>query len=314
MRPTLTVILTLTAFGLLAGTAPAAQAQAPANDNYLDSLRLNEPGKRLERTDTLRDSRNTANASLQGDVFAPPRSGGPAEVTTCGASSYGKTIWYDFYPDVPGLARIRASGFNSVISVIPFSGATGTPNFGARRCINDSSSTTEELLAEVEKRRSYTIQLGGVNGASGNLELLFDFLADTDGDRVLDDVDKCDRFKGTTKNSGCPVELRAKALLRARPIAGGIEVVGLSVNASKGSRVSATCTRGCRGEVKRAKSTVRFRRIRGKQLRAGSKIVLRVTRKRAIGAYISFRVTNGNFKRTERCLNPGSRKPRRKCG
>lgn len=311
MRPTLTVILTLTAFGALAGTA---LAQAPTNDNYLDSLRLNEPGKRLERTNTLRDTRNTTNATVQGDVFSPPQSGGPAEATTCGTTSYGKTIWYDFYPDVPGLARIRASGLNSVISVIPFNRTTGTPNFGLRRCINDSASTTEELLAEVAKGRSYTIQLGGVNNVFGNLELLFDFLADTDGDKVLDDVDKCRRFKGSRKNSGCPSRLKGNPLLRARPIAGGIEVVGLSVSASKRSRVSVKCTRGCRSEVRRARSTVRFRRIRGKQLRAGSKIVVRVTRKGAIGAYTSFRVTNGNFKRTERCLNPGSTKPRRKCG
>ena len=57
-----------------------------------------------------------------------------------------------------------------------------------------------------------------------------------------------------------------------------------------------------------------FGRLRGRSLRAGSKLVIRVTRRNSIGTYFSYRISRGNFKKTERCLNPGSRKPRRKCG
>ena len=58
----------------------------------LDSLRLNDPGSRLERRDTLRDVRDTTNATVQSDVFSPPQSGGPAERTDCKGTSFGKTV------------------------------------------------------------------------------------------------------------------------------------------------------------------------------------------------------------------------------
>jgi hypothetical protein len=65
--------------------------------------------------------------------------------------------------------------------------------------------------------------------------------------------------------------------------------------------------------VKRANSEVNFQKIRDNVLAAGSKIVIRVTKRRAIGAYIAYRITDGNFEKSERCLRPGSRKPRRRC-
>lgn len=291
----------------------AAPPGAPVNDDYLESLQLNAPGSKLERTSTLSDARDTALASVQGDVFAPPRSGGPPEPTTCKTSgSYGRTVWYDFYPDVSGIARIRANGFDTAISVVPFNARTAVPSFGTRQCINQSASTTEELLASVTRGRAYTIQIGGVGGVGGNLEFLFDFLADTDGDGVLNDVDKCDRLRGPASEAGCPTRLRASVTLRARPLSGGIQLLNLRVKASRGSRVSVRCG-GCPPQAKRAK-TVGFGRLRGERLRAGSSLVIRVVRRNAIGAYFKYRITRGNFKKTERCLNPGSRKPRRRCG
>jgi hypothetical protein len=302
---------------LVVTCATAAVAQTPAapqNDHYLQSLRLNDPGDRLERTDTLRDVRDTTSATTQADVMNPPSSGGPAEPTDCNGAAVGKSIWYDFYPDVRGLTRIRASGFDTFIAVVPFNRRTGVPDFSRRLCFNESTSTTEEALVEVRGGGSYTIQLGGVNGAGGNLEFLFDFLADVDGDGVLDDNDRCRTLAGSTR-TGCPPRLRADSLLRAQPTAGGIEVLALSVTAPRRARVAVSCTRGaCPSEVKRAGSTVRFRRIRGRELPAGSKLVIRVTKRRAIGTYIAYRIQAGNFKKIERCLNPGSRRPRKRCG
>jgi len=291
----------------------AAPPGAPVNDDYLESLQLNAPGSKLDRTSTLRDLRDTTLASVQGDVFAPPRSGGPAEVTACGSTGYGRTVWYDFYPDVSGVARIRANGFDTVLSVVPFNSETAVPNFADRLCVNESSSTTEELLARVAKGRAYTIQVGGVGDTGGNLEFLFDFLADTDGDGVLDDVDKCDRLKGPASEAGCPKRLRANVTLRALPLSDGIKLLRLSVAASRGSRVSVRCA-GCRPQAEKVRRTVGFGRLRGKRLRAGTSLVIRVTRRNAIGAYFRYDITRGNFKKVERCLNPGSTKPRRKCG
>jgi hypothetical protein len=312
-----TLIVTAIAVGVPTAVAVASHvAGAPVNDDYLESLRLNSPGQRLERTDTLKDvvpDTEMANASVQPDVFNPPDSGGPAEVTTCAGASYGKTVWYDFYPDVPGVVRIRANGYDAVISVVPFKRDTGMPQFDRRACINDSSSTQEEMLTRVRRGRSYTIQLGGVNDASGELEFLFDFLADTDNDGVLDDADNCPRLSGGGRPSGCPKRLRPEVVLRAQPIAGGIRVLGLTVTAPRKSRVAISCSRGCKTEVKRAQSEISFKRIRGNELPAGSKLVIRVTRRRAIGAYIAYRIRDGNFDKFERCLMPGSKKPRRRC-
>ncbi len=292
--------------------AHAAPPGAPPNDDYLDSFPLNQAGKKLNRTETLRDNRDTSLASVQTDVFAPQSSGGPAEPTTCGSASYGRTVWYDFYPDVAGFVRLRANGYNTALSVVPFDRRTARPSFAQRQCFNDSASTTEEFFAKVAKGRSYTIQIGAVGDVGGRLEFLFDFLADTDGDNVLNNVDKCDRLKGTAREAGCPVRLNAGVTLRAAPTSTGIRVASLRVKAPRKSRVSVSCS-GCGSQVKTAK-TVSFGRLRGRSLRAGSKLVIRVTRRNSIGTYVSYRISRGNFKKTERCLNPGSRKPRRKCG
>jgi hypothetical protein len=314
MKPRLAIAFGLALLALAPSTASASHvAGAPVNDDYLESLRLNEDGSRLERRDTLRDVRDTANASVQSDLFSPPRSGGPSEKTTCGSTSYGKTVWYDAYPDVNGVFRLRANGYDTVISITEFDRATAIPSaFERAQCVNESTSSSEEFLVSVRRRRAYTIQIGGVNDASGSLEFLFDFLADTDGDGVLDDIDRCDRLAGARSEGGCPVRLRADALIRALPTSAGIRLLSLRINATRGSRVRVICP-GCGQQVKTSR-TVGFPGLRGRSFRAGSQIVVRVTKRRAIGRYIAYRILRGNFKKTERCMNPGSTRPRRRCG
>jgi hypothetical protein len=299
---------------LLALPATAYAQAPPVNDNYLDSLRLNDPGTRLERRDTLRDQRDTTNATVQSDVFSPPQSGGPAELTTCQGASFGHTVWYDFYPDVNGLARLRASGYDTVLAVVPFNRRTAKPNFGGALCANTSNSTTEEFLVQVRRGDSYSIQIGGAGAAAGALEFLFDFLADTDGDGVLDTVDKCDRLDGTAKNNGCPRRQNVNVTLRALPTASGIEIDALTVTARRGSRVVVTCSSGCRRQVKRAHSAVTFPGLRGVQLPAGARLEIRVTKAGFFGEFTRYSVLAGNFKKIERCMNPGSRRLHRRCG
>lgn len=299
---------------LLAVPAAAYGQTAPVNDNYLDSLRLNDPGSRLERRDTLRDTRDTTNATVQGDVFTPPQSGGPAEQTACTGTSFGHTVWYDFYPDVNGLVRLRASGYDTVLAVVPFNRRTARPNFGSALCANASASTTEEFLVQVRKGDSYSVQVGGVNAAAGPLEFLFDFLADTDGDGVLNTVDRCDRIDGTAANNGCPRHQNVTVTLRAVPTATGIEVDTLSVKARRGSRVVVTCSAGCGRQVKRARSTVTFPALSGAQLPAGARLDIRVTKSGFFGEFARYTILPGNFKKIERCMNPGSRVLRRRCG
>jgi hypothetical protein len=302
------------AAALLALPAGAYAQSPPENDNYLQSFGLNAPGSRLERTDTLRATADTTNATVQSDVFNPPQSGGPPEPTTCQGAAYGKTVWYDFYPDVNGVVQLRASGYDTAITAVPFNRRTGRPDFGSAQCVNQSASTTEAFIVEVRGGDAYTVQLGGVNGAGGPLEFLFDFLADTDGDGVLDTEDRCDRLVGTRANNGCPREQRVGTSLRVRPTATGVEIDGLTVTARRGSRVEVRCSSGCRRQVKRARRKVSFPALRGNALRAGSRIEIRVTRKGFFGEYVRYTILRGNIRKTERCMNPGSRKPRRRCG
>jgi hypothetical protein len=301
------------AVGCVAAPAQAQTPAPPRNDNYLQSLSLNRPGRQLEPTDTLADRRDTSAGTVQADVFNPPESGGPAEPTSCRGASYGRTVWYDFYPHVRGFARIRVSGYDAVITVVPFNRQTAEPMFGRAQCVNLVGATgTEEFAAEVGKGRAYTVQIGAVGNVAGMLDFRFDFLPDRDGDQVLDETDSCPSLAGTRRN-GCPVVLNADPVLRARPISGGIEVVSLRVSSSKRSRFELTCTRGCRREVRSGRKQVSFKKILGRRLHAGSSIVIRVTRRNAIGAYIRWRILDGDIKRIERCMNPGSKKPRVRC-
>jgi hypothetical protein len=304
-------------FALLAVAPTAATAVPPTHDHYLQSLRLNEDGSRLERRQTLTDTQNTAEATVQSDVFNPgpsgqPGSGGPPEPTTCQSSSYGRTVWYDMYPDVNGLVRLQAIGFNTAISVVPFNRRTAVPSFGSRQCADQSTGPAEEFLVSVRGGRAYTIQIGGVSDAFGMLEFRFDFLADTDGDGVLDSEDDCRTTAGTRRN-GCPVRIAADVNFRAQPTANGVRFLSFRVEATRRSRVSVSCP-GCGRQVRNAR-TVGFPRMRGRSLRAGSKIVVRATRRRAIGSHITYRVVRGNIRGpVKRCTNPGSRRPRRRCG
>ncbi len=159
---------------MTAGAAAPAMSAAPINDNYLEALNLNEPrtankpGTPLNRTETLSDTRNTAAATVQSDIFNPPSHGGPAELTGCNGVSEGKTIWYDFYPNANGLVRVRTSAtFGTVMAVMPYDPKTLLPENGQRQCAINQPTAAGELFAKVQAGRSYTIQIGGVDEAGG---------------------------------------------------------------------------------------------------------------------------------------------------
>ena len=145
-----------------------AAAAPPENDNYLSSASLNSPGSRLDRTHTLKDvGRDTTAATVQNDIFSPPRSGGLREITSfsqCRNSTRGGLIrahcLVRLLSDVSGLVRLQASGYDSVISVFEFNTRTFQPDYTTRQCINELSGTFEELFATVKKvsNSSYIVQ------------------------------------------------------------------------------------------------------------------------------------------------------------
>jgi hypothetical protein len=288
---TLALLATLAALSAPV-SAPAAPAP-PANDNYLSSKSLNLPHTPLDRVFTLVDKPDTTSATVQSNVFDPPRPGdplipgGPPEPTSCSGVAYGATVWYDFYPDVKGLVRIRTSGYDSVISLVGFDLATAAPDFAHRTCVPNLATMAQELLTPVAAGRAYTVQIGAVRGAGGPLEFLFDFVAQ-------------------------PTRINADATLVAQPLPTGIRVKSLKVSAPRNSHVSVRCSAGCRPQAKSAK-TVAFPGLTGARLNAGARLQIYITAPQAIGAYIEYRIERGSFAKTIRCLEPGSRKPRTTC-
>jgi hypothetical protein len=274
----------LVAFLALAAAPVGASEAPPVNDAYLQSLNLNQPHSKLDRVDTLTDTRNTSAATVQSDIFAPTVNGGPPEVTGCNGVSEGKTIWYDFFPDTNGLARIRTSAnFGTVMAVMPFDPKSLLPELAGRKCAVNDVGKTQELFDQVQAGKSYTVQIGGVESAGGEVEFLFDYLV---------------QLK----------RLSAEATLTAQPLASGIRIVSLSVSApSKKARVLVRCSRGCSDQSKTGRN-VSFGRLKGRVLSSGSTLRIYVTLKNEIGELIEYKIRSGSFKKSQHCLKPGTLK------
>ena len=191
LRPILAAALTVAAF---AAAPAAAFAVPPANDNYLGSTSLNEPGSALREQST--DTVDTTDATVQADLFNPNASGQPLggagpENTTCDGVSYGKTVWYDFHPESNGDAQINVSGFDTVVTVYEWNLQTSQ----ITSTLMCKHAAQVDLLS-LKKGHSYTIQIGGANGAAGALHFELDWFADADGDGIYDAQDACPKDPG----------------------------------------------------------------------------------------------------------------------
>ena len=62
---------------LLALPASSYAQAAPVNDNYLESLQLNAPGERLERTLTLQAAGDTTNTTVRATCSVHRRAAAP---------------------------------------------------------------------------------------------------------------------------------------------------------------------------------------------------------------------------------------------
>jgi len=294
----------------------AALAVAPTNDGYLQSISVNERGSELTQ-ERVKDAKSTLEATVQGDLFSPPISGGGAERTDCRGTNFGATVWYDFHPHVDGTVRVQATGYDAALGIYEFD-PMGS-RIGTRLdCINEAG-TSEELFAKVRRGRSYTVQIGGSDAgagpARGSLDFTFEYLSDTDGDGELDALDKCPNQAGTGAD-GCPATLSVLPTLRATPTGRGIQIRSLVVDAPRGARVKVRCQRGCAFSQTRTALTSRplsFPRLTRRQLPAGARLEIFVTKSKSIGSYTRYTVTRGNFKRIRRCLKPGSLVPRTSC-
>ena len=96
-----------------------------------------------------------------------PASGGGAEPLTCNGTPISNTVWYDLHPPTYGGVELMPSGFDMAVAVYEYNRDSRITR--QVLCQNDKSTTTEDVLFNVEKGRQYTVQVGGVNGASGQL-------------------------------------------------------------------------------------------------------------------------------------------------
>jgi len=309
---TLRVLTALAAVSAATGAGSAA-AQAPRDptqpcpgatnplpgetcgDNYLESVRITTHSIK-GGLQAFSDSVDTSKATTQTDLFKPGGNRvGPPEQTAVNGNLYGKTVWYDLNssvdddnPSVDGDVLVQAvgAGFNPVICLLPYDVGDG-PNFrpiGAYSCSNQGAGPLEQLQRKgIRRGRGYSVQVGGVGGTGGPVELDVNFT---------------------------PYRVSATPKLAFQLTPQGVKLLNVLVKSSRKSRVEVSC-KGCGKRVKRGRRvSLNFR----KALRAGSKLTIRVTRKGEIGAYFSYKIRKGRRPvETQRCLNPGSKKPRKRC-
>jgi hypothetical protein len=312
---------------LLLAASPAAAAAAPPNDNYLASTTINRPNGSLPVT--FHDTQDTSTATTQPDTFNPDRNGqplggGPPEITTCGATSYGNTIWYDFAPPVRGGVELDTSGFDSVVAVYQWDPRTSRIT-KVIRCQNTAGPNERMLLQfSIHAGRDYTIQLGGVNGIGGPLAFSFTFFPDTDGDGFLDDgQDQCPLERGTI--GGCPPVVRAAPSINFNRVPGvGLQITSLTVgHVAKRGRVEVRCGHCGRAVKRRARraGTLSMRGFVGRTVRTGDFIEVRATQPKlgrgrlrygAVGRSFRWPVkATGLGRRVDRCLAPGTNRRQR---
>lgn len=303
----LAVAVTLVATGVVSATAqapttprdPAKPCPGTATPPACGEHYLFTAGITLQRISStllgFPDSVDTSKSTTQTDLFKPGGTrAGPPEPTSCNGAGYGKTVWYDLNPTVDGDVLVQAVGasstpviFNPVISLVRYD-VRDRPNFrplGRFRCSNLEAGPREQLQQKGVKRgRGYSIQIGGVGNTGGPLDVDVNFT---------------------------PYRVQAEPKLAFQLTPEGVKLVSVRVSASRKSRVEVRCA-GCGKRVKRGRRA-KFN-FGGKALRAGSRITIRVTRGGEIGAYFVRKIRRGRAPtETKRCLNPGSRKPRKTC-
>jgi hypothetical protein len=331
LRPLLLVAAT----GAALATAPAvALAAPPVNDNYLASLSLNEPGAGMHSE--YREQVDTTEATTQTDLFSQDAQGQPLggnvgpENTQCNGTPFGKTVWYDFHPKVPGGVEIKTAGFDAVVSVYEWNPRTSL--ITRMVACQDTGGSTEDLVLakNVKAGHAYTVQIGGVAGpggviAGGTLELTLDYFADTDNDGFLDgEGDRCRTIPGPRGSGGCPPALNIAPSLGFDSTPSGIRINKLVVShAPKGALVVARC-RGCKTQKVRSKGRpINFKKLLGASVPAGSKVTVLATLGRtgkgryrfgATGELVGWPVHVGAIgNRRQQCVQVGTKSKIVKC-
>jgi hypothetical protein len=148
---------------------------------------------------------------------------------------------------------------------------------------------------------------------------------DSDGDGIPDASDACpneNSSSGDRNRNGCldPSAVAAGTpVLRALPTGSGIRILNLVVNTSEaGARITAGCTprRACPRQTvtSRGARVTRLSRFARKAVRAGATIEIRIAQAGNHTKVVRYRVTRGNFRRSELCIPASGGRAVRRCG
>jgi hypothetical protein len=314
-----------------------ALADPPSNDAYLNSDIIVQSQTTGMKPQTLNTFVDTTDATTQADLFnpdpgGPVTSGGGAEPTSCLGVPYGKTVWYDLRPNIPGDVEITtAAGFRTAIALYQYD--PNTSLLASKIDCQTTGTFTNDLAeaTELQAHRFYTIQIGGVQTAAGigggQLDLKVTFFPDHDGDGTLDLVDQCEALKGVDRFAGCPPTIVPTPHYGFADTGSGTTLSSFTVaNIPGGAKVQVRCRRCGINTTQTAgakASSVTFKHLVGKTIPSGDKLEIWVTKKAsgtknyrygAIGGYLAYTARNGKLNASKlMCLMPGSLTPRTQC-
>lgn len=319
MPPIRSCVAALLTGAALTAAPAAASAAPPPNDNYLASTTI--------PSSPFSSVVDTTEATTQADLFNPSAQGQPLggagpENTSCSGTPIGKTVWYDLQPQDDGGVEIKTAGFDAAVAIYEWN-PSDSKITKLVKCEN-TAGATEDVLLDVKGGKAYTFQVGGVNGASGQLTFNLDYFPDADGDGILDALDDCRTTPGIQASGGCPPSLRGKVSpsLSFANAGNGVRITRLSVDGvPKGAKVVAKGG-GVSQTVKAKKSgRVTLSKLAGRSARAGSSVTVKITLGHSGRGKYKFGATGVGYKwpvkagglgrRVQQCLRVGSGKVER---
>jgi hypothetical protein len=286
------------ALGLLvalpATAAADEQIAAPKADAYLQPVFVNS-GNGLVAGDQMSFSADTTSYTTQSNLYDPrfdannnPVKGpaGPAEPTSCGAATYGNTIWAAFHAKQYGVVDISASSqsFDEVLRVIQFADPTSNPAPDLPgSCFDGSAGFTQSASGIVFPGEWYAVQVGGTRnkksavGGPVQVKIALGPPPVVDGDAVL-------RWKGSRVAS-----LKATGVM-------------------KDATVALSCTKAACKSVKKTAAKSKFTLLSNRTVKKGATITVRITAPGYIGRQLVWQVGKS---KVVSCMNPGSTKARK---
>ncbi len=84
------------------------------------------------------------------------------------------------------------------MAVVPFDPKSLLPDESQRHCAVNQPTSASELFDNVQAGKSYTVQIGGVAGAAGNIQFLFDYLV-----QLKRRAGRSDAHGGAARPTGC---------------------------------------------------------------------------------------------------------------